>query len=82
MAADLHLKLCTLFACATSEITKIFVSSPARAEGFDTPAQQLEHDNSTTFMTVAYLPLSLLRHTMRISAYKMHIYEYFENAYL
>ena len=50
---------------------------------YDTPAKQLEHDNSITFsMTVAYLPLGLLRHTMRISAYKMQIYEYFENAYL
>ena len=44
----LHLKLCILFAHATSEITKLFMSSLTRAEGYDTPAQQSE--DSTTFI--------------------------------
>ena len=43
----LHLKLCILLARTTREIS-IFMSSSARAEGYNTHAQQRE--DSTTFM--------------------------------
>ena len=65
----LHLKLCILIACAMtrSKQHKMFMSSPARAEGYDKTAKQ--HKDSTAFMCLRLCTLCEARRRLPVGPY-------------
>ena len=52
----LHLKLCILFAHATREVKKDIHVQSARAEGYDTPAQQRKDTTNLSNVAMSAIP--------------------------